>query len=67
MIKYYCDRCEKEIEKEQFAISPQICTYKENYPQGGIIKFTMVQSDCKLCVECMRKYIKFLKDGENNG
>lgn len=66
MIKYYCDRCEKEIEAEQFAISPNICEYKENYPQNGVIKFTIVHSDSRLCIECMREYIKFMR-GENNG
>lgn len=67
MIKYYCDRCEKEIKEEQFKTAPCICTYKEQYPRNGIIDFTMEQSDYKLCVECMRKYIKFFKDGANNG
>ena len=67
MIRYFCDRCNNELKREQFKTNPGICTYKENYPRNGIIDFTMEQSDYKLCVECMRKYIKFFKDGENNG
>ena len=64
MIKYYCDRCDNEIRKDQFDVNPHICQYKEDRPQFGAIKFTMIQSDCKLCVDCMRKYIKFIKGGD---
>lgn len=64
MIRYYCDRCEKEIKEEQFQANPCICKYKETTPQFGTIKFTMEQSDCKLCVDCMRKYIKFIQGGD---
>lgn len=64
MIRYYCDRCGTEIRKEQFDMNPHICQFREDKPQFGAIKFTMIQSDCKLCVDCMRKYINFLKGGD---
>ena len=32
MIKYYCDRCESEIRKEQFDTNPNICQFKEDIP-----------------------------------
>ena len=64
MIRYYCDRCDTEIKAEQYNNSPCICLYKEDYPKCGVIEFPMIQSDCKLCVDCMSKYIKFLKGGD---
>lgn len=64
MVRYYCDRCEQEIKEEQYMTNPVICVYKESIPQFGSIKFTREESTYKLCVECMRKYIKFLKGGD---
>ena len=64
MIRYYCDRCETEIKPDQYHATPCICQYKEEYPKLGIIVFNMTQSDCHLCVECMRKYINFIKGGD---
>ena len=60
MIRYYCDRCDNEIKREQYESNPCICEYKEEYPT----RFKLTQSDCKLCVDCMRKYINFLKGGD---
>lgn len=62
MIRYYCDRCDKEIKPDQYESTPFICDYKEeSSARFGVIDFKMKQSDCKLCVDCMRKYIKFMR------
>ncbi len=65
MIRYYCDRCDNEIKPDQYESNPFICEYKEGYSTpSGIINFKRIQADCKLCVDCMRKYINFLKGGD---
>lgn len=66
MLRYYCDRCDKEIKEKQYAANPCIDKYEESIPQFGAIKFNRVQSDCKLCVDCMRKYISFLKGSDKD-
>lgn len=58
MIKYYCDRCNAEINANQYAVLPKIYQYLEDREWNNAI--FEEKRECVICVDCMRRYNAFL-------
>lgn len=60
MIKYYCDRCQKELSSYE---------YEEEAITVSLLSKTDTDALCikKLCSKCEAELINFLKGDKNNG
>lgn len=65
MIKYFCDRCNKQMLESDYKSAPDMPIFDTNIPQFGPIQYSERENK-KLCDYCMGEYYNFITAVKTN-